>query len=129
MRVTLPWPPLASSPNGSQGNFRAKASAGRGYKWDAHICCKRDKLRKVTAVECVTITFHKTDLGNYDLDNMLARIKRGLDAIATAIGVDDGKWQEVRLRRGHVVNGGAVVVEITDRPAGVVMLPVLGTIS
>jgi hypothetical protein len=43
---------------------------------------------------------------------MLASIKSGLDGIASAIGVDDSKW-EIKISRGDIIKGGAVVVEVS----------------
>lgn len=66
----------------------------------------------------VLIMFHPPKNYGFDLDNMLARIKQGLDAVAETIGVDDKDWEEIRLIRGKKVSGGAVVIEVTSRDCG-----------
>ena len=111
MIVHLTWPPQATSPNGSQGKFRAKASAAKGYKADCAILCHVAKVAPMPAICRVVVTFHKSNAGHYDLDNMLARAKQGLDAFAEAIGVDDALWPEMILKRGSPVKGGRVTVE------------------
>lgn len=59
----------------------------------------------------VAITFQPPNKIARDLDNMLAAIKSGLDGIASAIGVDDSRWH-ISIRKGGVVKGGQVVVEV-----------------
>ena len=115
MKLTLPWPPAKSSPNGPQGDFYGKAAAGKKYKNACLLECIAQKLpRKMSSVSCVTFTFHPPKAYRYDLDNALARMKRGLDAISDHIGVDDADWQEMRLKRGGKVKGGCVIVEIEE---------------
>lgn len=59
----------------------------------------------------LVVTFYPPDNRRRDTDNMLASIKVGLDGIAAASGVDDRGWT-FDLRRGHVVRGGLVTVEV-----------------
>ena len=117
--IPLPWPPAKSSPNGSQGDYRGKARAGRNYKADCGWICKAQAVQPfgpgVGGVH-VEVTFHPPTARAYDLDNALARCKRGLDAVAEAIGVDDRDWLSVHLARGEKVKGGAVMVRV--RPVG-----------
>ena len=116
--VRLPWPPAKSSPNGSQGDWRGKADAGRAYKDACWGACKEQRVQRmdVDAVD-VTITFCPPTARAYDLDNALAKFKRGGDAFATAIGVDDARWSSMTLERGLPMRGGAVFVTAT--PCGV----------
>ena len=65
----------------------------------------------------------------YDLDNMLARTKQGLDAVAEAISVDDSQWQTVTLKRGRKVPQGAVRVAVTPAGADMVEIPLRGVVS
>lgn len=111
--ISLPWPPTKSSANGPQGDWRGKAAAGKKYKDACLLECIAQKVRPITAPMLrVDLTFHPPKNYRYDLDNMLARTKRGLDAVALKIGVDDADWPEIRLIRGHKVDGGAVVVHV-----------------
>jgi crossover junction endodeoxyribonuclease RusA len=111
--IRLPWPPTKSSPNGSQGDFYGKASAGKSYKKQCAVECMAQGVRPILAGSVsVEVTFHPPTARAYDLDNMLARCKRGLDAVAEAIRVDDADWQAVDLRRGEKVKGGAVLVHV-----------------
>lgn len=112
--VRLPWPPSALSPNGAHGHWRAKSSAAKAYKDRCRWCCIEAKMGKLDLDQVeVTVTFHPPSRRRYDLDNALARIKQGLDAVSEAIGIDDGKWRSMTLERGEVVKGGAVIVHVT----------------
>ena len=44
MKLTLPWPPAKSSPNGPQGDFYGKAAAGKKYKNACLLECIAQKL-------------------------------------------------------------------------------------
>ncbi len=126
--IRCPWPPNKSSPNGSQGDFRGKANAGANYKTTCAWECVAQRVPKVTEpVFCAMVTFHPPRNGKYDLDNALAKIKRGLDAISEHIGVDDSLWQSMRLERGHKVEGGCVMIQIVTQ--SVENIPFRGVIS
>ena len=114
--ITLPWPPAATSPNGSQGKFRAKVSAAAAYKRAAWAICLERKVRKIeaSAVEATVIFCPPSNVNRYDLDNTLSRAKQGLDAIAEAIGVDDSKWRSITLERGERCKNGGVIVHIHE---------------
>ena len=114
MMVRFPWPPQAMSANGSQGNWRGKASAAQAYKAACWALCKEARVARIDApaVE-MTVVFCPPRNGRFDLDNLLGRCKNGLDAFADAIGVDDGRWQSMTLERGVKEKGGAVYVHAT----------------
>lgn len=111
--VRLPWPPAKSSPNGPQRDFRGKASAGKKYKETCVKECWAQRVRKMDAeTASAVVTFFPPRNGRYDLDNALAKAKRGLDAVSEAVGIDDAQWQEITLKRGDKVKGGCVLVEL-----------------
>lgn len=122
IRTTLPWPPSAASPNGSQGNYRAKAQAGADYKLTCWALLKEagsavHRLPAGATVRRVTLTYCPPPrVSRYDFDNMGRRMKHGLDALAEALGVDDGAWQSMLQQRGERCKGGAVLVEIEAAP-------------
>lgn len=111
--VELPWPPIKSSPNGSQGDWRGKARAGRDYKRDCWAAIKAAGIAPMSASEVeVNIIFCPPDNRRRDLDGCLTRAKRGLDALSEAIGVDDSRWNVITLERGDKVRGGSVIVSV-----------------
>lgn len=111
-RIELPWPSSKLSPNGAHGHWRVKSGAAKDYKYQCAMMIRAQKVRPVDAVQCVCITFHPPSNRRYDLDNALAKLKQGLDALAEALGVDDAEWQSMVLRRGEKVKGGLVVVSV-----------------
>lgn len=112
--IRLPWPPTKSSPNGPQGDFRGKAQAGKKYKSACAHACMAQGVRGMLGPVTVEVTFCPPTARAYDLDNALARIKRGLDAVSDAIGVDDADWLSMSLVRGDKVKGGAVLVHVKE---------------
>ena len=111
MIVLLPWPPKELSPNARE-HFHAKAKVAKSYRQLAHLLACGGKAPVGLDAAKVIITFEPPDNRRRDLDNMLSSIKSGLDGIAAAIGVDDSKWS-LTIRKGEVVKGGLVTVEVT----------------
>ena len=115
--ITLPWPPTKTSPNKSNsGNWWEKATAAKSYKETCGKECQAQGVRKMKhGVDGVSVTYHPPTNSRIDWDNMANRCKQGWDAIAEAIGVDDGLWWPVVSNRGQKVKGGCVVVRITPK--------------
>ena len=112
--VALPFPPAKLSRNGSQGDYRGKASVAKDYRKDCLMACKE----AIGAVDwcpdlpvMLDMTFHAHSNHHRDLDNLLAMTKQGIDAIAEYIGIDD-KHFEFTIRRGEVRKPSVVVVTI-----------------
>lgn len=92
--VTLPWPPRACSPNGQHGHWRTRWRAKKQYQEACAWQCRADGVKPIAADRVVVhIEFVKPSRRRMDLDNALASIKSGLDAVSEAIGIDDSKWQ------------------------------------
>ena len=129
--IELPWPPRATSANGSQGNFRAKAEAAREYKARCAWLIRATKVKPCGfAPVIVSVTFNPPSrTSRYDLDNLLGRAKQGLDAVAEAIGVDDSLWQEQRLLRGVKGGVGSIVVHVAPWVESAHVLEFQGPIS
>ena len=114
-KIILPWPPSAMSPNGAHGHWSAKSSAAKAHKLACWAMCKAQGVRPVEADAVdVSLIFYPPSRRAYDLDNALARIKQGLDAVAEAIGVDDSRWQAMHLERGERCKDGGVIVLIHE---------------
>jgi crossover junction endodeoxyribonuclease RusA len=131
VRITLPWPPQATSANGSQGKFRAKATAAKGYKSTCAWIIRAAHIKPVQLdAPLIRVTFcAPARTSRYDLDNMLGRCKQGLDAVAEAIGIDDSQWQGMDLRRGPKGGVGSVIVEVMEGTQDAVLVPIVGQIS
>ena len=117
MRVSLPWPSPALSPN-ARTHWATKAKAVAKYRAACGWAAKAAGLRPIEAdALAVAVTFHAPDRRPRDLDNMLASFKAGADALADVLGVDDSRWT-LTLRRGEPVKGGAIIAEIETGGAG-----------
>lgn len=69
------------------------------------------KLPAGSVVFRVTLTFCPPPrVSRFDFDNMGKRMKQGLDALAEALGVDDGSWLSLLQERGERCRDGAVIV-------------------
>lgn len=114
--IRLPWPPSKTSANASgQGDWRGRNNAANSYKEMCWAACREQKLtRLATSQEFVdvSITYHPPREGRVDWDNLAGRAKKGWDAVADAIGVDDGRWWPVHSHRGEKVKGGCVLVHV-----------------
>tara|TARA_B100000678_G_C18228596_1_gene509836 strand:+ start:433 stop:798 length:366 start_codon:yes stop_codon:yes gene_type:complete len=110
MIIRLPWPPKELSPNARVHHHalaRAKKKYGNECGWEL----KAQGLKKIEADELhLSIVFYPPDNILRDLDNMLASIKAGLDAISQQICVDDSKWSLSIKKSKHL--GGYVEIEI-----------------
>lgn len=107
--IGLPWPPSELSPNGRRDR-RATTRARAKYREAGFYAAKEAKV-KIPADALLWVTFCPPDRIRRDLDNLLGRIKYGLDGIAKASGVDDYGWSFV-LGRGEPVKGGLVLIEV-----------------
>ena len=111
--IRLPWPPTKTSKNGSQGDYLGKARAAKGYKATCAKECMAQAVRPLTSPACsARVTYCPPRNGRIDWDNMAARCKQGFDAVAEAVGIDDGNWWPVISDRGPKTKGGCVLVEI-----------------
>lgn len=96
--IRLPWPPNTLSPNGSQRNFHARTAAKKAYKDAGYIaCCEvRSKIRLPhegpITLELDFVPPPKAGAQRLDKDNLIARMKAGLDGIAQALHIDDERF-------------------------------------
>lgn len=60
----------------------------------------------------ITYTFHPPDRRHRDLDNLHGSMKAAADGVAKAIGIDDARWRDIRLRMGEPTKDPRVIMEI-----------------
>ena len=117
----LPWPPSALSPNGAQGRgWWGKAAARAAYRAAAANAVADQMLLTgcswPPSMLCsAEITFVPPRRGVFDRDNLLARIKGGLDGVFDALGCTDGVLQGpiLLLPLRPPQQGGRVLVRLT----------------
>lgn len=109
--IELPWPSKELSPN-ARLHWAAKAKAKKVARESAFWITKGTTTwaRYLPPVEAI-ITFNPPDNRRRDFDNFVSSAKAVIDGVADAIGVDDSKWR-MTFRRGEVVKGGRVTIEI-----------------
>lgn len=124
--LVLPWPPLELSPN-TASHWRAKAKAKAAYRESCRYIASRTpcydvaKSRLRYAKEArLEIEFHPPSLRSYDLDNLLARMKSGLDGLADSWVFNDKIIKEIEIKtpagslKGNFVKLALYVKEILD---------------
>ena len=93
MKVTLPWPPKALSPN-ARGHWSAKSKAARAYRAACFALTKEANIAKPDTEGRLHLwlDFFPPDRRHRDDDNMIASFKSGRDGIADALGIDDKRF-------------------------------------
>lgn len=110
--IELPWPPAKLNPN-SRLHWAAKAKAVKKYRTACRIHTDLHHPPAITSpVVNADITFHPPTRRSYDRDNLLARIKAGLDGMCDALGINDALIDEVTIRVREKVRGGMVRVRL-----------------
>ena len=110
--IVLSWPPRELSPNW-RGHWSKKSKSAKAYRKEAGWATV--EAREVVEDEGMIdlhVTFYPPDKRHYDGDNLLARIKSGLDGIADGLAVNDKRFR-VRYEIGAVIKGGEVRVIVT----------------
>jgi crossover junction endodeoxyribonuclease RusA len=111
MHITLPWPPKELSPNARQ-HWSKLARAKKAYRAACAVQAQAQGAKRIQAERLhVALVFYPPTRRAFDLDNMLARMKSGLDGLADVLGVDDRHWSLSIDRAGEI--GGMVKVEVT----------------
>ena len=106
--IELPYPPPPLNPN-ANSHWALKARTAKKYKAQCHMLLSRHR-EALKGKHSFHVLFHPPCPRRRDLDNMLAAIKHGLDALALVTGVDDSKFQ-LTIAKGKPVKGGKVVIE------------------
>ena len=92
--VTLPWPKPILSPN-ARGHWREVAREKARFRESSRLATLLAlNRRRVPATDIqVSLFFAPPNRRAYDQDNLLARMKAGLDGVADALGVDDSRFR------------------------------------
>ncbi len=110
MRVLVPYPPKALSPNARVGHM-ALYRAKKDYTRAVWALCLEQGANRLTGPFLIHVTFHPINRGPVpDKDNLITAFKAGQDGLAQALGVDDREFNDRlthsigdRTRRGEVV--------------------------
>lgn len=111
--IELPWPSRDLSPN-SRAHRMAKARAVKKYRTDCHYAAMACGLRRMVAdTLLVTMTFRPPLKRHHDQDNLIARSKAAIDALADVTGIDDRHFRIAQPVIGEPYPPfGKVIVEL-----------------
>jgi crossover junction endodeoxyribonuclease RusA len=110
--LELPWPPSSLSPN-ARKHWAAKMPVKNKYKLDCfYIATQNLHKYEMGKMLHISLVFHPPSNRRYDLDNLLSRMKSGLDGIAEAWKLNDAFFQPITIRFGETVKGGKVIFSV-----------------
>ena len=117
IEIVLGWPPTDLSPN-ARKHWAVVAKAKRQYRKDCFSVSK-EQLKKYRGVYknipeklVLEMTFLPPDKRNYDRDNLVARMKSGIDGLADALGINDKRFNTVISTMDSDYLGGFVKIRI-----------------
>jgi crossover junction endodeoxyribonuclease RusA len=114
IEIRLPWPPSELSPN-SRLHWAQLARAKKIYR---QACCAVTQATKQTLGESgylrVELTFYRPDRRSYDHDNLLSRMKAGLDGVADALQINDRRFNPLSVSVADGI-GGYVMMRIYEK--------------
>lgn len=114
--LILLWPPSILSPN-KIAHWSEKAKAKAKYKQQCWFIAQlEDKvfLPEYEGNFHLNLIFHPPTKRHYDIDNLLASMKSGLDGIALAWKINDTRFRPITIDFGDVVKGGQVILKIIE---------------
>ena len=117
IEIVLGWPPTDLSPN-ARKHWAVVAKAKREYKKDC-LSASREQLKKYRGVYenipeklVLEMTFIPPDKRSYDRDNLVARMKAGIDGLSDALRINDKRFNTVISTMDSDYLGGFVRIRI-----------------
>lgn len=119
IEIVLGWPASNLSPN-RRGHWTVAYRARKRYRSD---CCAAAKSQipwdaSVSDAAHISLSFFPPDRRRYDIDNLVARMKSGIDGVCDALGIDDKQFQSQSANiaevKGTALDGGAVRIQIRE---------------
>ena len=120
IQFSLPWPPNGLSPNARQ-HWAKHAKAKKLYRDACYLTTLSDVGDRTpvpfTGSLEIDLVFIPPDKRRYDRDNLVARMKAGLDGIAKAWGIDDSAFVRLTAEVGTpgTKQDARVEVRVTER--------------
>lgn len=99
MIVELPWPPTELSPN-ARLHWARFAKAKAAYRAICKAATQRARVKRSDLHDAMdmTLLFFPPTRRTYDRDNLMARMKSGIDGMCEALGIDDSCFDGVTSR-------------------------------
>ena len=115
IKLVLGWPPSDLSPN-KRLHWTKLAAAKKQYRKDCETLSKEQlkkyKLKELPEKLVLEMTFIPPDKRNYDRDNLVARMKSGIDGLADAMRINDKRFNTVISTMDQNYLGGFVRIRI-----------------
>tara|TARA_R100001463_G_scaffold101873_1_gene156295 strand:- start:852 stop:1280 length:429 start_codon:yes stop_codon:yes gene_type:complete len=116
IEVVLGWPPSDLSPN-ARLHWAKLARAKKHYR-QACLSVTKEQLKKypnyneLPEVLVLEMTFIPPDRRSYDRDNLVARMKSGIDGLSDALRINDKRFNTVISTMDQDYLGGFVKIRI-----------------
>ena len=115
IEIVLGWPPSDLSPN-ARLHWAKLARAKKQYR-NACFSVSKEQLKKVKTDSIpdklvLEMTFIPPDRRSYDRDNLVARMKSGIDGLADALKINDKRFNTVISTMDTDYLGGFVRIRI-----------------
>ena len=117
IEVVLGWPPTDLSPN-ARKHWAVVARAKKQYRKDCYSVSKEQLKKYKKETENIPerlvleMTFIPPDRSSYDRDNLVARMKSGIDGLADALKINDKRFNTVISTMDQDYLGGFVRIRI-----------------
>lgn len=113
--LTLPWPPSLNKHWRNVNGRTLISAAGRQYRVNVMAAVIAAGAGHVVGRLAVEVEARPPDRRTRDLDNLLKGL---LDAAGQAgLFADDSQIDDLRIRRGEVVEGGCICMRVRTLPA------------
>lgn len=113
--VELPFPSPKLSPN-ARLHWAVVSKAKKAFRKDALLLTMSAAhgRKPPVARQRLDMTFYPPGNYGYDRDNLIARMKAGIDGISDALGIDDKHFTIGNIDIAPAVKGGMVRVHISE---------------
>jgi crossover junction endodeoxyribonuclease RusA len=106
--LVFPWPPSPLKPN-VKTHWATKAKAVKEYKEACFYLTKEQNLPTKEYTE-LHLIFTPPSRRHYDLDNLLASMKAGLDGMSMALNIDDRCFTKITIEKTKEIGGMVKIV-------------------
>ena len=116
IEIVLGWPPSDLSPN-KRLHWAKLATAKKEYRKNC-LSASREQLKKYSKLNnlperlVLEMTFIPPDRRSYDRDNLVARMKSGIDGLSDALRLNDKRFNTVISTMDQDYLGGFVKIRI-----------------
>ena len=116
IEIVLGWPPSDLSPN-KRLHWAKLAAAKKQYRKNC-LSASREQLKKYGKCNdlperlVLEMTFIPPDRRSYDRDNLVARMKAGIDGLSDALRINDKRFNTVISTMDQDYLGGFVKIRI-----------------